>query len=446
MPSIFEQINIDNTYELFFPDRKQGLVIIWLYERIKSGQFEKGVFTEDDIQQAFREVNLIKKQKIEREQWRTYNDHNMKLQEFFLLYNAENQTYTLKEYATYICDKIFKILSERFNPTIIERTCADLYEKLKKSSDEKELSIWLQADFDKARLHLKEQIDYLDQQIDKSLTELSKTVRLKNDSILAALRNIENKLDEIRGQNNELRGAFREIDRIKSILITHPARENNSEIDDEVSLAIDYFDSINILLEMVDTRLDKIQPKIQQFFGALKRQYFDNQVEKFFLYLLENTKIEGSELIFPHTNEPFITRLPQSNYTIVENKGELFPGKRNSPLTYIRNPEKEAKAFQNSQLALIRQNNVSRWLEKIRRESLHVNEYHLSNTFFAILKEHEDDLHLATQIIYEAINRYDKHERWYIKIDLQNEIKTDECKYTIWDIWMKRKKEINTIF
>ena len=44
MHSIFDHIKIDNTYELFFPKKEQGLAIIWLYERVKNGYFDKGIF------------------------------------------------------------------------------------------------------------------------------------------------------------------------------------------------------------------------------------------------------------------------------------------------------------------------------------------------------------------------------------------------------------------
>jgi len=262
MHSIFDHIKIENTYELFFPKKEQRLAIIWLYEKVKSGYFDKGIFKEKDIQQAFDAVDLLNRGKRERHPWEHYNSHIMALQEFFLLYDEEQQTYTFKDYAVYLCEKVFKMLSDRFNPTVIEVTCTDLYEKLNKANSENDLSNWLDVHFDKAKLYLKEQIDYLNQQIDKSVTELSDKAKLKTDSLLTALRDIENKLDEIRKQNIELRGAFREINKIKSILITHPAREN-AQIDEKVSVAIDYFESIRTSLTMVDSRIDKIQPKIR---------------------------------------------------------------------------------------------------------------------------------------------------------------------------------------
>ena len=63
MPTPFEHIRIYNTYELFFPKKEQGLAIIWLYERVKNGYFNRGVFTEQDIQQAFDEVSSLSREK-----------------------------------------------------------------------------------------------------------------------------------------------------------------------------------------------------------------------------------------------------------------------------------------------------------------------------------------------------------------------------------------------
>jgi len=436
--SLFEHIKIDNTYELFFPKKEQGLAIIWLYEKVKNGYFDKGVFKEKDIQQAFDEVSLISREKRERFPWEYYNSQIMALQEFFLYYDEEHQTYAFKEYATYLCDKVLKILSDRFNPTVIEITCIDLYEKLKNVTTVEELSIWLEVHLEKAQLHLKEQIDYLNQQIDKSVSELSERAKLKSDNLLSALRDIESKLDEIRKQNGELRGAFREIDRIKAILSRHPARED-AQTDEKVSAAIDYFESIRTLLNMVDTRIDKIQPKIQQFFGSLNRRFFDTKVEKFLAYLLANSQVISGEIAIPFIEESFTTRFPNINFTNVENRGGLFYGKKNSPVTYIVDREKENVAYRQSRVALLRQNNINIWLEKIRRGSLHVNEYHLTDVFFNILEAHDEDLHLAVSVIYQSIDIYDKHDRWRIEIDKDKMIQVDKHNYSIWDIWMKRK-------
>ena len=87
--NFFDQLKIDNTYELFFPKKEQGLVIIWLYEKIKNKTFPNGIFKEADIQQAFQEISLLSREKIERNPWDHYNSHIMALQEFFLIYTVD---------------------------------------------------------------------------------------------------------------------------------------------------------------------------------------------------------------------------------------------------------------------------------------------------------------------------------------------------------------------
>jgi hypothetical protein len=44
MQSRFKQLKIEKTYELLFPRKEQGLAVIWLYERVKNGAFEHGIF------------------------------------------------------------------------------------------------------------------------------------------------------------------------------------------------------------------------------------------------------------------------------------------------------------------------------------------------------------------------------------------------------------------
>ena len=71
MQSLFKQLKIEKVYELLFPEKKKGLAVIWLYERIKNGEFKHGIFKEKDIHHAFEAVSLIKGEPV-RLQWVTY--------------------------------------------------------------------------------------------------------------------------------------------------------------------------------------------------------------------------------------------------------------------------------------------------------------------------------------------------------------------------------------
>ena len=114
-----------------------------------------------------------------------------------------------------------------------------------------------------------------------------------------ALQEIEKQIDAIRQQNRELRAAFRETDLMNDILISHPVRDDSEEVDDLISEAISYFEGIHFRLAMVDSRIDKIQPKIKQFFASLNRDIFNTKVEKFLYFLLDKSHITEKHIQFP---------------------------------------------------------------------------------------------------------------------------------------------------
>lgn len=71
-------LKIEKVYELLFPEKKKGLAVIWLYERIKNGEFKHGIFKEKDIHHAFEAVSLIKGEPV-RLQWVTYTAYILEL-------------------------------------------------------------------------------------------------------------------------------------------------------------------------------------------------------------------------------------------------------------------------------------------------------------------------------------------------------------------------------
>ena len=301
--NFFDQLKIDNTYELFFPKKEQGLVIIWLYEKIKNKTFPNGIFKEADIQQAFQEISLLSREKIERNPWDHYNSHIMALQEFFLIYNEEDQTYKLRDYAEHICKKIYTILSNRFNPTIIEITCMDLAAKLNSIGSPTDLQNWLDVHLDKSKFVLKEQIDFLQQQIDTTIQALRDKAKLKDCTLTDTLKQVEEDLDKIRQQNKELRGAFRETKKIKNGLLDHPFRDSSDETDEKTAEAIDYFEEIRVSLDMVDSRIDRLQtvfqcsqPPVVQYPGE---QVPELPAEPFF-HTEQPTRSTGTGIPFCH--------------------------------------------------------------------------------------------------------------------------------------------------
>lgn len=439
MQSLFEQLKIEKTYEHLFPEKKKGLAVIWLYERVKNGEFEHGIFKEKDIHRAFEAVSLIEREPI-RLQWVTYTAYILELQEFYLIYNDENQTYMFTDFGFQICDKIHRLISQRFNPTFIEITCEELYEKLEIAITEEQIKNWLTVDLFKSRTLLLEQVDYLNQQIDRSVTALSEKAKRRKETLLVALQEIEKQIDTIRQQNRELRAAFRETDRMNDILISHPVRDGSEEVDDLISEAVSYFEGIHLRLAMVDSRIDKIQPKIKQFFASLNRDIFNTKVENFLYFLLEKSHVTDKQIQFPF---PYDGKIQLADsfpvFTSVDRPENLFPPERKQRSEYKKDPQKEQEAHQKGHVQMMRQIHIQWWLEFIRRKSLETDLIHLSEIFFDILEKHDNDLQLAIQVIDQSIKKYKEDPHWEIQIDTSKKIDNPNSKHTISDIWMKRK-------
>lgn len=437
--NFFDQLKIDNTYELFFPKREQGLVIIWLYEKIRNKTFPNGIFKEADIQQAFQEISLLSKEKIERNPWDHYNSHIMALQEFFLIYNEEDQTYKLRDFAEHICKKIYTILSNRFNPTIIEVTCMDLAAKLEAVANATDLQNWLDIHLDKSKFVLKEQIDFLQQQIDNTIQELRDKAKLKDCHLTDTLKQVEDDLDKIREQNKELRGAFRETKKIKNILLDHPFRSSTDETDEKTAEAIDYFEEIRISLDMVDSRIDRLQPKIRQFFNALNRPLFNTRVTKFLNFLLNHSTITGGQLAFPEPIGSFVSHIPTTSFTVVQRQTDLFPVRTSKSNTYPEDPQKRDKAFNAERVKLKQQNLAGVWISRIRDQKKYRQDIHLSKLFFRILKENQEDIQLALIVTYQIIKEFDKDENWQVEIHPEKMVSLPGHSFVIHEIWLKQK-------
>lgn len=440
MQSLFEQLKTENTYELLFPKREKGLAVIWLYERVKNKEFENGIFKEKDIHRAIEAVSFIGRERS-RSQWVTYNAYIMELQEFYLIYNDEDQTYMFTDFGLQICERVHRLISNRFNATIIELTCAELYTKLKVAVTEEQIRNWILMDLLKSKPILLEQVDYLNQQIDRSVTALSEKAKRRKETLLVALQEIEEQIDKVRQQNKELRAAFREIDRMNDILISHPVRDNSEEVDDMVSEAISYFEGIHRRLGMVDSRIDKIQPKIKQFFASLNRDIFNSKVEKFLYYLLEKSRVVNKQIEFPFPYDPTI-QFADSFLTIfisVDRPETLFPPTPKPRVEYKKNTRKEQVAHQKGHIQMMRQIHIQWWLEFVRRKSLETDSVHLSEIFFSVLGKHDNDLQLAIQVIYQVVKRYKDETHWTIMIDTNNKINNPGSNHTISDIWLKQK-------
>lgn len=440
------EISKEKTYGLLYPEAKAGLAIIWLYERIQNGTFQQNAFKEKDLHQALREVNPSIESDKSRHPKETYNVIIADLQEYFIRYDEERQEYSFKEYALIFCRQAYEILKASFSPTRIEKICFALREKLQNCQELESLSDWFKLDFDTFKPQLKSQLDFLDRQIDQSVSSLrqNKQLSFQEGTVLETLKQIDGRFETIRAQNKELRTAFKEIDQIRRLMEDYAAKYDNGDLDILVHNSVIFFQEMRRTLTIIDKRLDRIQPKIRQLFSNLNKPLFNYRVEKFLYHLVENstevTKGAKKATQFPGNIPPIAIIRMRQDFAIVERKTDLFPLQAKKRLVIPESAEAKSKAFAKSQNKLGQQDEISIWIDRIQQAVDTDKELSLAEYFFQIAKPTEPlSIMLAIAVIYRAIGFFERQEKYSISINPDNIIQNPTFKTSLWEIIIRRK-------
>ncbi len=444
--SFLTEILKENTYSLLYPDPKAGLAIICLYEGIRHGTFPQNSFKEKDIHDALSAVNPSIDNDKSRHPREHYNAIISNLLDYFLRYDEERQEYSLKEYAFVFCRQAHAILESNFSPTRIEKICFALHQKLEKCLEQQSLIDWFWLEFDAFKPQLKSQLDFLDRQIDQSVSALreNKKVSLQEGTIIETLKQIDERFEIIRTQNKELRSAFREIDQIRRLIEGYASQYDNSEIDQLVHVVVSFFQEMRRTLGIIDKRLDRIQPKIKQLFSNLNKPQFNAKIERFLYYLLENSKEtnEGNKKSIQLPNAiPSLSFIQLSqNFTIVERKNNLFPIQAKKRMIIPESPEAKSKAFASFQQRINQQDQISYWVQSIQNDATKEQELNLSDYFFRIAQlDDPDSINLAIKVILRTATLFESAGKHRIEINPEVLIQRPKFKTSLWQIMIKRK-------
>ncbi len=418
--NLLHEVGKGGTYQLLFPQPQAGLAILELYQKVKGGIFPHGRFREGDIYAALENSKLIINEEVyDRLPQNWFNNIISDLQVYFLRYDTEEQLYTLKDYAELFCRHAEETLLANFNPTQIEIICNDLRQKLEFCDDEKQVDDWINTFFYAFKPVMKNQVDRLERQIDQSVKEIRATTQLQNTSIIDILKAIDEKLDTIRSQNNELRSAFREMKTINNVLEEKLHSVTNTSIADHISDVRRFFPEIKYTLNLIDNRLDRIQPKLRQFFGTLNKPSFNIKVEKFFKFLLAKSTLEHNKSVaLPATIPTFRFHVDKPSFTIIERRVDLFPAKPKPRESHIENSVEKEKGIAVAKRHLTMYNKVGQYIDQILNEAK-IIETRFSPWFFDIVSKEAGDLEMATNVAYGLIRRAQLDSK--IKLEITQE-------------------------
>lgn len=147
--NLLHEIEKGGNYFLLYPGSQVGLAILALYLKIKAGAFLNNRFREADIYSAFEASKLlIGEEEYDRLPQTKFKNMISDLQVYFLQYDADEQAYSLKDYADAFCRQAENTLLSNFNPTKIELICNDLRVKLEECMTDKDIDTWMSTYFD----------------------------------------------------------------------------------------------------------------------------------------------------------------------------------------------------------------------------------------------------------------------------------------------------------
>lgn len=431
---LLHEVGKEGIYHLLFPPLQAGLAILNLYQKVRSGLFQHNRFKESDIYAALEGSKFIlSEEEYNRQPQLKFNAIISNLQVYFLRYDTDEQVYTLKDYAESFCRHAEDTLLANFNPTQIETICNDLRIKLESCQDQDQIKEWIDTYFYAFRPAMKSQVDRLERQVDKTVQEIRETTQLSDLSILDVLKAIDEKLDRLRRQNEELRSAFREMKTINIELEAQLAGVSNQAIANSIAQVRQFFPEIKYTLNLIDKRLDRIQPRLRQFFGMLNKPSFNIRIEKFLKFLLSNSTLNGQKQVdLPQGIPLFDFHRKISNFSIFERRDDIFPTKPKPRIRPTENLVEKEKGLAIAKKQLAMYTRIDSWMAEILSDATQA-EILFSAYFFKIIDQEKGELDLALNVAYALVRRAEADAKISLQIDTIR-IKHSKHNISIWEM------------
>lgn len=428
-----EEVQKNRNFNALFPEEKAIRAILWLYAKIKLGAFPAEKFRDIDIYQAFQETNPGGYNRLPQE---NIHDRTGTLSEYFLLYDEQERCYTFRDYGKSFCKHAEEALAGNFNPTNIEIICKDLLRDLREVSDRASLQNWLVLKFDAFEPKMSSQVDFLDRKINVAVSVIRDSAQLQTGEVLETLKKVDVSLEQIRGYNMELRAAFTALKDINTALEGHIDLADDTTLLDKLSHVQQFFPDIRYRLDLIDKRLDKLQPRLRQFFSALNKPLFNTRVESFLRLLLKASTIEGEGLKksirFPLDIPPIIVTPPVTRFILVERKEDLFPPISRPKPIYEETPEKRQSAYKKINERILQQDSVERWVDAILKDCENEKIISYSKYFISMVEQQQGDIDLAARVTHRLIKIKALENNLSLDIDKNNIITYQNIR--IWEM------------
>lgn len=407
------QVSTKSLYDLLIPSYEYGIIIFKLYEQLTRRNSD--IFTENDIK-----LLISNRKNQEREQHEDIKDIIRDLNEFFL--KPTEKGYRLTEYAKNFCRTIRGKLHEDFEPSKIEKRLISLKKSL--IADTTQFNKWFEIEFDNKKVEIESQIESLERQVANAIKQFRNEILNENKNGLDLVKSVYANITIIKDQTQKLKGTLRLAEDIQQIV-----NAIDSNVDKDTDLTIENKQSINIFFhtifsdfERITKRIDRVTPKLRQFYNNMSSLDYERNTRRFLNYLLANTETVGyrplTKLQFPDIEninlKKEIYKYVHSFY-YVDNEKDLYQNTK----IHSHQPNKN-QSIQDSQRKLTEDKikatkDIEVFLEKIKGELEQNNEVDCEPYFIEIL-ENTNNLNIVVKIVFKLIKEYSDTKLYQLKI------------------------------
>jgi len=404
----WEEILNLGRYEEIIPSRELGLLILRLYDLTEKKKTLSEYFKHSDIEDIYWEVNNTP----ERRQKEDARNDIEKLKKYFLTYSVLQNEYHLRDHAIVFGKMVYDLLEARFNPTLVEQICRTLRHDLQIKIKDNSFKEWYNVVFNPNRSALQQQLDLLDNKIDKLISDLQNK-KLEDTEVLTMLESVSEHLKRILEEYEQLRSAYSETKVIRSELLDFQkgVGDDDREILEE---ALTYFDLLRKQLNAISERLGRIQPKIQQLFGVFNQGNFGAKIDRFTNYLLSESSLVKNRLVLPPNIPSFNLQIKTSHLKYFDTSRSPFPRPIQPRTTQVYNTEDRDTAFLEATENVRRQNEALEWLDILDQDLEEKEEIILLDYFTKVFQNDWSRLEIALRFVYLVLQKYTNHSDWNI--------------------------------
>lgn len=427
----WDDINKPKRYEEVLPDRKLGLVILRLYDRIRNKTLST-YFKHSDLENIYWEVNPTRERKT-----REITQYAIEqLKHYFISYDTDRQEYHLRDYAYEFGSMVYKLLEAQFKPSQVERLCKLLLDELKKHINSDTFSDWYSYIFGANHSDLRRQLDLLDEKINVLVRDLG-LQRLDDEDVLQMLRSVSERLDRLLLEHRQLDIAYRDTRYIRARLTNYQDQASNEDAPD-IEHALIFFADLRRLLDAIRVRLSRIQPKIQQLFGVFQQASFRARTDQFIRYLFENSVVPTNKVVLPAHVPPFICRIHKLQLWYFDVNRTVFPEPPQPRPQRVVDEVAREKAFQEAAEPARRQDEAHTWLERFHAELEKNGSLALSDYFDRVYQQMPHRFDIVLRFSYLVLRRYSDHNDWLLAVKSPSS-QFSRLNLLLWNIHISRK-------